>query len=85
MADERWFEIQSPKAGIESIIVGKDILGYKIDIHGLNPDDRFEGGDTIQDRVSDVVRILKRYVGPDSKWIDYHTRSLSTSGMQSLR
>ena len=74
MNKERWFEIESPKPGIRSIVVGKDALGFKIDIHGTNADDRFEGSDTIQDRISSVVRILRRYVGSDSGWVDYDTR-----------
>src|SRR5687768_16608774 len=52
MAEERWFEILHPKAGISSVVVGKDTLGFKIDIYGDDPDEHFEGGDQIQDRVS---------------------------------
>ena len=77
MADadaERWFEIESPQPSIKSIIVGKDALGFKIDIYGANPAENFEGGDTIQDRVSHVISILNRYVGPESTWLDYDTR-----------
>jgi len=74
MEHERWFEILEPRLGIRSIVVGKDARGFKVDIHGTSSDDYFEGGDTIQDRLSDVISILKNYVGPDSKWIDYVTR-----------
>lgn len=71
---ERWFEIESPQPAIKSIIVGKDILGFKIDIHGIDPNEHFEGGDSIQDRVSQVIRILNGYVGPESTWLDYDSR-----------
>ena len=71
---ERWFEIQSSQPTIKSIIVGKDSLGFKIDIYGIDPNEHFEGGDSIQDRVSHVICILNSYVGPESKWLDYETR-----------
>jgi hypothetical protein len=74
MSEDRWFEIESPRRGIRSIIVGKDSLGFKIDINGDNADDHFEGGDQIQDRVSHVIQTLHKYVGTDSKWVDYKTR-----------
>jgi hypothetical protein len=74
MTEERWFEIEDPKPGIRSIVVGKDSLGFKIDIYGINPDDHFEGGDQIQDRISHVIETLDRYIGPDSRWVDYDTR-----------
>jgi len=74
MAQERWFEIESPRPEIRSIVVGKDRLGFKIDIYGVNPDEHFEGGDQIQDRVSHVIETLHKHVGPDSKWVDYETR-----------
>ena len=72
--NERWFEIEAPQRGIKSIIVGKNSLGFKIDIYGVNEGDHFEGGDCIQDRVSHVIITLKSYVRPDSAWVDFHTR-----------
>lgn len=71
---ECWFEIEAPRPGIKSIVVGKDSLGFKIDIHGANPDDQFAGSDSLQDRVSHVIKILESYIGPESKWVDYGTR-----------
>ena len=71
---ERWFEIEAPKPGIRSVIVGADTLGFKIDIHGDDPAERFDGGDTIQDRVGDVISVLDKYVTSDSRWVDYETR-----------
>jgi len=74
MNKERWFEIENPRAGIRSIVVGKDSLGLKIDIYGDNPDEHFDGGDQIQDRVSHVITTLHRHVGPESTWVEYDTR-----------
>jgi hypothetical protein len=74
MDQERWFEIESPRHDIRSIVVGKDALGFKIDIYGINPGEHFEGGDQIQDRVSHVIRTLHKYVASDSKWVDCETR-----------
>jgi hypothetical protein len=74
MPQERWFEIESPKPEIRSIIVGKDALGFRIDIHGVDPGDHFPGGDQIQDRIRHVIDTLHNYVGADAKWIDYETR-----------
>jgi hypothetical protein len=77
MADderERWFEIMAPRPDISSIVVGKDVLGFRIDIHGSNGARGLYGDDTIQDRVSQVIRILGEYVGPESEWVDYETR-----------
>lgn len=73
-ASERWFEIESPKPTIKSIIVGTELGGFRIYIYGINPDDRFEGGDTVQDRLSDAIRILRNYVQPECIWLDYETR-----------
>jgi hypothetical protein len=73
-AGERWFEIESPQSGIESIVVGTDLGGFRIYINGSARQDRFEGGDTVQDRLSAMIRILRTYVGPESVWLDYETR-----------
>lgn len=74
MPEERWFEIESPNPRIRSIVVGKDSLGFKIEIHGVNPTDHFEGGDQIQDRVSHVIETLHKHIAADSKWVDCDTR-----------
>jgi hypothetical protein len=74
MAQERWFEIDSPNPRIRCIVVGKDSLGFKIEIYGVNPDDHFDGGDQIQDRVSHVIETLHKHVGPESTWVDLDTR-----------
>jgi hypothetical protein len=74
MAQERWFEIESPTPEIRSIVVGKDSLGFKVDIYGSNPDECFEGADQIQDRLSHVIETLHKYVRADSRWVDYETR-----------
>jgi hypothetical protein len=79
MAEERWFEILHPKTGIRSVVVGKDALGFKIDIYGEDPDERFEGGDQIQDRVSHVLTTLHKHVGPDATWVDFDSREPITS------
>ena len=73
-ANERWFEIELPQPGIRSIIVGTELGGFRIYIHGTDPGDRFEGGDTIQDRVSHLIRILRNDVRGDCVWLDYDTR-----------
>lgn len=73
-ASERWFEIESPQPSIKSIVVGTELGGFRIYIYGSNPDDRFEGGDAIRDRLSDAIRILRNYVQPESIWVDYQTR-----------
>jgi hypothetical protein len=74
MTEERTFEIEFPTPQIRSIIVGKEGPGFKIDIHGVDPNERFEGGDSYQDRIASVVRILSNYLGPESKWVDWETR-----------
>ncbi len=79
MAEERWFEILRPKTGIRSVVVGKDTLGFKIDIYGDDPDEHFEGADQIQDRVSHVMDTLHKHVGPDARWVDFDTREPITS------
>jgi hypothetical protein len=73
-SDECCFEVTATHPGIKSIIVNKDALGFKIDIHGTNEGDRSEGGDTMQDDVGSVIRILSKYVRSDSAWVDYSTR-----------
>jgi hypothetical protein len=73
-ASERWFEIESPQPNIKSIVVGTELGGFRIYIYGINPDDRFEGADTVQDRLSATIRILRNYVEPESTWLDYETR-----------
>jgi hypothetical protein len=75
MDEQRWFEIESPTPEIRSIVVGKDKLGFKIDIYGVNAHDVFEGADTIQDRVSQVIGILHSHIGPSANWVEYDTRA----------
>lgn len=79
MSEERWFEIIRPQAGIKSVVVGKDALGFKIDIYGDDPSKHFEGADQVQDRVSQVVSTLHKHVGHDAQWVDFATREPITA------
>jgi hypothetical protein len=75
MAKEPCFEIEFPQPTIRSIIIDVEARGlFKIDIHGVDPAERFDGGDTLQTELGSVIRILNRYIGSQSIWVDYETR-----------
>lgn len=76
MNDEVWFVVESANPEIQTIVVGRNCLGYRIDIH---PSDevKFEGDDTIQDDLGSVLRILKNYVHSSARWVNCDTRQES--------
>ena len=69
---ERWFKISSPIPGVKFVVLGRDALGWKLDVYGHDSND-WPDGDTYQDSLEELLPFLGRYVDATSIWADYNT------------
>lgn len=69
---ERWFKVTSPNPAIHFVVVGRDQLGWKMDVHGSR-DEAWPDGDTYQDTFDELVPFLAKYVDASSVWSDFDT------------
>ena len=70
--NERWFKVTSPNPNVTFVVVGRDKLGWKMDVHGLD-DQGWPDGDTYQDTFDELVPFLGKYVDATSAWSDFDT------------
>lgn len=70
--NERWFKITSPNPAVTFVVVGRDQLGWKMDVHSLS-DQAWPNGDTYQDTFDELVPFLAAYIDASSLWSDFDT------------
>lgn len=70
--NERWFKITSPTPGVDFVVVGRDSLGWKMDVYGYEHNE-WPNGDTYQDTLDELVPFLAQYTDGSSVGSDYET------------
>lgn len=70
--NERWFKVTSPNPAVTFVVVGRDQLGWKMDVHGSS-DRTWPDGDTYQDTFDELAPFLAGYIDSSSVWSDFDT------------
>ncbi len=69
---ERWFKVSSPHGGVDFVIIGRDALGWKMDVHGYEHNE-WPDGDTYQDTLDEFLPFVTKYIDNASTWTVHDT------------
>ena len=69
---ERWFKVSSPVEGVNYVLIGRDSIGWKMDVLGHSSNE-WPDGDTYQDTLDELLPFVAKYVDHASVWSDFET------------
>ncbi len=77
MNNDTAFKVSSYNPNVDFVILEKDPLGWKLDVHSKD-EQSIPDGDTYQDTLDQLMPFLKTFVDNNSVWRKYDTGEIVT-------